>query len=385
MAVVLLSGILITLLVFLALIIVFNLGAYPLLLKLIARFNNFDHKIDTELTPSVTVLIAAYNEAAVLREKLENCLKLDYPKELLDIVVVSDGSTDDTENIVKEFESHGIRLLLNPKNMGKATALNNGMENISSSIVVLSDANVMYQRDGIRNLVRHFADDNIGAVSGKVILLNEGLSYSDAEDAYYAVEHNIQQLESNTGNLIGADGAMYALRRELFRPLQPDTLLDDFVLSMGVIQQHKRLIFDPQALGFEKNIAEIDSELNRKVRIVAGGIQSLQRKTVWPPAGNNLTALKLTCHKVMRWVIGPVIILFFALTFLLGLLTGHWLLIVIPLVAAVSIPAMHILTTFFPSLRNNRLIKLSKYRLVMIRASLVGCYKALSSQKISWR
>ena len=151
------------------------------------------------------------------------------------------------------------------------------------------------------------------------------------------------------------------------------------------IRDSKRLIFDSQALGFEKNIAEIDSELNRKVRIVAGGIQSLQRKTVWPPAGNNLTALKLTCHKVMRWVIGPVIILFFALTFLLGLLTGHWLLIVAPLVAAVSIPAMHILTTFFPSLRNNRLIKLSKYRLVMIRASLVGCYKALSSQKISWR
>jgi len=358
-AVALTSGLIVIVLIFLSLIIVFNLGAYPLLLKVIARFKNYDHKIDPELTPSVTVLIAAYNEASVLREKLENCLELDYPPDLLDIVVVSDGSTDDTENIVKEFASRGIRLLVNPQNKGKATALNNGIENITSSIVVLSDANVMYQRDGIRNLVRHFADDSIGAVSGKVVLLNEGLSYSEGEDAYYAVEHNIQQLESNTGDLIGADGAMYALRKELYRPLQPDTLLDDFVLSMGVIQQHKRLIFDPQALGFEKNIAEIDSEFNRKVRIVAGGIQSLQRKTVWPPPGNTLTALKLTCHKVMRWIIGPVIVLFLALTFVLGLLTQNWLFVAGPIICALSIPTVQILSVFFPSLRNNRLINLS--------------------------
>jgi len=384
-AVVLISGFLIVLLFLLALIIAFNLGAYPLLLKVIARFKNFDHKIDPRLTPSVAVLIAAYNEASVLREKLENCLALDYPSELLDIVVVSDGSTDDTESIVKEFESRGIRLLVNPENKGKATALNNGIENITANIVVLSDANVMYQCDGIHKLVRHFADDAIGAVSGKVVLLNEGLSYSEGEDAYYAVEHNIQQLESNTGNLIGADGAMYALRRELYRPLQPDTLLDDFVLSMGVIQQHKRLIFDPQALGFEKNIAEIDSEFNRKVRIVAGGIQSLQRKTVWPPSGNTLTALKLTCHKVMRWIIGPVIVLFFALTFILGLLTQNWLLVAGPVICALSIPTVQILTNFFPTLRNNRLVTLSKYRLVMVKASLVGCYKALTAKRISWR
>ena len=122
------------------------------------------------------------------------------------------------------------------------------MQSISSDIVVLSDANVMYQEDAIRNLVRHFSDSNIGAVSGKVVLVNDGLSYSASEDAYYSVEHNIQQLESNTGNLIGADGAMYAIRRELFRPLQKDTLLDDFVLSMGVIQQGKRLIFDGLSL-----------------------------------------------------------------------------------------------------------------------------------------
>lgn len=373
------------LLIILASIIVSNFGAYSLLLRLIAKFVTVEHKIDEELTPSVTVLIAAYNEAAVLEEKLENCLTLDYPDKLLNILVVSDGSTDNTDEIVRTFANREIDLFVNPENKGKATALNNGMQQITSDIVVLSDANVMYQPDAIHKLVRHFADPNIGAVSGKVVLLNDDLSYSDAENTYYSVEHNIQQLESDTGNLIGADGAMYALRRELFRPLLPDTLLDDFVLSMGVVQQHKRLIFDAEALGFEQNTAEIDSEYNRKVRIVAGGIQSLKRNTVWPPPGNPLTAIKLTGHKIIRWIIGPAIVLFICLALLLGLITGNPWLIVFACLAAIGYPAMQLTTTLFPSLLKNRLVSVINYLLVMIKASLVGCYKSLASQKISWR
>jgi len=263
------------LLVILFCMIVANFGVYSLLLKAIARFRKIDHKIDPTYSPSVSLLIAAYNEGEFLQQKLENTLALDYPQEHFNIVLVSDGSTDNTNEVARQFESRG-----------------------------------MYEKDAIRKLVRHFSDTDIGAVSGKVVLLNEELSYSDAENTYYSVEHTIQQLESQTGNLIGADGAMYAIRRELFRPLQSDTLLDDFVLSMGVIQQGKRLIFDSEALGYEKNLAEIDSEFNRKVRIVAGGIQSLKRKTSWPPKGQTLTSVKYFFHKIIRWIIGPVIVAF---------------------------------------------------------------------------
>ena len=154
---------------------------------MIARFRKVDHSIDPDYQPSVTILIAAYNEEACLEEKLKNSLTLAYPKNLLDIVVVSDGSTDNTDQIARQFESQNIKLVVNPTNSGKATALNNGMQSISSDIVVLSDANVMYQEDAIRNLVRHFSDSNIGAVSGKVVLVNDGLSYSASEDAYYSV------------------------------------------------------------------------------------------------------------------------------------------------------------------------------------------------------
>lgn len=374
-----------SLLILLAAIIVFNFGAYSLLLSIIARFRNIDHKIDPEYKPSVTLLIAAYNEGSVLKEKLQNSLAIDYPKELLDIVVVSDGSSDNTDDIVNAFTSRGVKLIVNPVNSGKATALNNGMSQIKSDIVVLSDANVMYQRNAIRKLVRHFIDPDIGAVSGKVVLLNDGLSYSDAENTYYHVEHNIQLLESNTGNLIGADGAMYALRRELFRPLLKDTLLDDFVLSMGVIQQGRRLIFDPQALGFEQNQAEIESEYKRKVRIVAGGIQSLKRKTVWPPHGHFLTALKFTCHKVLRWIIGPVIMLFLVLLVLSGLLSGSYILPSLACGIALSCPLLLAATRLFPSLQQIRLISICNYLMVMVIASVVGCYKAMASQQVSWR
>ena len=374
-----------TLLILLALIIVFNFGVYSVLLNILGRFRNIKHIIDPEHTPSVTLLIAAYNEGDVLKEKLENSLALDYPKDLFEIVVVSDGSSDDTDDIVQAFEGQGVRLIVNSVNSGKATALNNGMKSIRSDIVVMSDANVMYQRNAIRQLVPHFADPDIGAVSGKVVLLNDGLSYADAENTYYLVEHKIQQLESDTGNLIGADGAMYALRRELFRPLLKDTLLDDFVLSMGVIQQNKRLIFSPTAIGFEQNVADIDTEYKRKVRIIAGGIQSLKRKTVWPPQGDFLTALKLTCHKIMRWFIGPVIVLFLILSIISGILTGNFLLAFISCGLAVFCLLLQMLTSLFPRLQRIQVINVCAYLAVMAKASGVGCYKAFTNQEISWR
>lgn len=367
-------------------IILFNFGGYTVLLKAVSAFRKISHTIDNKHFPSVTILIAAYNEADVIKEKIENSLGLNYPAGLLKIMVVSDGSSDNTNEITRQFESSGVQLIVNTVNQGKATALNTGMEEISSDIVILSDANVMYQKDAVLKLARHFSDDDIGAVSGKVVLLNEGLSYSDAENTYYSVEHNIQQLESDTGNLIGADGAMYALRRELFRPLQKDTLLDDFVLSMGVIQQDKRLIFDAEALGYEHNLAEMDSEYTRKVRIIAGGMQCLKRKTAWPSKGHPLTVTKLTCHKIMRWIIGPVLILFIALLFLRGIIAHDSISLFVSITAILGLVTLHFLPKIFPTMLDLRIINMMNYLLIMIKASIVGCYKGLAlNQRISWR
>lgn len=373
-------------LVILFLAILLNFGGYTALLRGVTLFRKVDHEINEMYLPEVTILIAAYNEEAVIQEKLQNSVALDYPVDLLRIMVVSDGSQDNTNEIVEQFDSPLVELIAVQQNKGKASALNQGMEKISSEIVLLSDANVMYQEDAIRKLVRHFSDDTIGAVSGMVVLLNEGLSYSDAENSYYSVEHNIQQLESDTGNLIGADGAMYAIRRDLFRPLKKDTLLDDFVLSMGVIQQRKRLVFDAQALGYEKNLAEMDSEFTRKVRIVAGGMQCLKRKTVWPPRGHILTATKLTCHKILRWFIGPMLLLFIGLLLLRGLIANDTTSLVLAAASIAGLLTLQLVPAKFPSLLNFKLFNILNYLNTMIKASVVGCYKGLASnQKIRWR
>jgi len=366
-------------------IVVSNFGVYPLLLKVISKFRKVEHQIDDNHQPSVTLLIAAYNEEDVVEEKIKNSLELDYPEDLLTIMVISDGSIDNTNAIAGQY-TDSIQLITNDTNNGKATVLNRGKEKIQSDIVVLSDANVMYQRDAIKKLVRHFIDPNIGAVSGKVVLLNEGLSYSNAEDAYYSVEHRIQKLESDTGNLIGADGAMYALRQELMRPLSQDTLLDDFVLSMGVVQQGKRLIFDSEALGYEKNLAEITSEYRRKVRIVAGGMQSLRRNTAWPGMKNPLTAVKFTFHKIIRWIIGPAIVLFSMLLFFRGLVTDSAVLTTLVAVLFFTAMLLMLLCQLFPKLLRFKPLSMFNYLMMMIKASVVGCYKGLAKgQTVSWR
>lgn len=373
-------------LVILFLAILLNFGGYTALLRVVTLIRKVDHEVNDMYLPEVTILIAAYNEEAVMHEKLQNSLALDYPVDLLRIIVVSDGSGDKTNEIVEQCDSRLVELIAMPENKGKATALNLGMEKISSGIVILSDANVMYQQNAIRKLVRHFSDDTIGAVSGMVVLLNDGLSYSDAENSYYSVEHNIQQLESDTGNLIGADGAMYALRRDLFRPLKKDTLLDDFVLSMGVIQQRRRLLFDPSAVGFEKNLAEMDSEFTRKVRIVAGGMQCLKRKTVWPPRGHILTATKLTCHKILRWFIGPMLLLFIGLLLLRGLLAEDTTSLLVGTASVAGLVLIQFIPKIFPALLENKVVNILNYLNTMIKASIVGCYKGLASnQKIRWR
>lgn len=360
---------------------------YPFVLRIIYAFRKRPHRTDDNCQPTVTLLIAAYNEADILADKLMNSLQLDYPREKLRILVVSDGSTDETDMIAARFANQGVDLLALTPNRGKITALNEGFRTISSEIVVLSDANVMYNPASIRKLARHFVDSSIGGVSGKVILLNEHLSYGAAEVQYYGIEHSIQQYEGNTGSLIGADGAMYAVRRELFQQLPADTILDDFVISMGVIRQGYRLVHDSEALAFERNEEEMSRELQRKIRIIAGGVQSLLRRQVFPPKNDLLTWFKLISHKVLRWMIGPIALLM-AILLVFQLLmppSPSWPVMVLAGLLA-SLFLLGCLACLVPVFRRLRFIALAHYLLVMFIASLVGCLRGLlGTQSVTWK
>ncbi len=360
---------------------------YPLLLGGLRSFFKQTHEMDKSFEPSVTLLIAAYNEGAVLSEKLQNSLELDYPKEKLTVMVASDGSTDQTNQIAENFAKQGVQLLALTPNRGKVTALNEAFKTIKSDIVILSDANVMYQPSAIKKIVRHFVDSSIGAVSGKVVLVNDALSYSAAENQYYSIEHYIQKVEGETGSMIGSDGAMYALRTELYPYPPADTILDDFVISMSVVRQGLRLIHDSEALGFEPNISEMRQEYRRKVRIVAGGIQSLLRGQIYPPKQQRMTWFKLISHKFLRWFSGPALALLLVLLFAYFCLSPDLgLPIIIIASGIVSVFTLELLGCVFPLLRSIKLFSVAHYLVVMHAASLVGCWLGvLGRQSVTWK
>ena len=366
---------------------VYTLIGYPFVLKALHRPLMRPHRMDSEYEPALTLLIPAYNEAQILVDKLTNSLQLDYPRDKLRIVVVSDGSTDGTNAIAAEFADRGIELLALSPNRGKISALNEVIKMITSEIIVLSDANAMYDPQAIRKLVRHFVDPAIGAVSGKVILSNCGLSYASAEKRYYGMEHSIQKIEGDTGSLIGADGAMYALRHELYPYPPADTILDDFVISMSVVRQGSRLIHEPEALGYERNFEEMGKEFQRKVRIIAGGIQALLRRQAFPPGKELFSWFKLIFHKMFRWLIGPIA--------LLTVILAAFRLQTPPPLSCSMMVLMGALTVFFllscsaclfSFLKRVNFILLSYYLMVMLGASLVGCWRGLlGTQPVTWK
>lgn len=360
---------------------------YPLVLAVLARLLPIQIRRNELFCPEITLLIVACNEEHEIAAKLDNSLLLDYPPERLKIIVASDGSTDTTDQLVEKYAPSGIQLISFPSNRGKIAALNDAMARITTEIVVFSDANVMYEQQVLRKLVRNFYDPAVGVVSGKVILLNEALSYGHSEKIYYGIEHFIQEKEGATGALVGADGAMYAIRRKLFSPPPPDTILDDFVISMNIACQGYRVIHEREALGFERNLHELGDEFKRKARIIAGGFQCLLRGDSLPGLSRPLLLFNFISHKVLRWFSGALFVPLFVL--LLQIHTTEQLANP-PLTAALYCMLAAVLLAFFgqlvPTIRRIIPINLLHYFFMLALASLVGLYRELTGgQKVTWR
>ena len=285
-----------------AILIVYIYAGYPLVLTLLARRSRPPQYRNDHL-PSVSLVMAAYNEEKVLQEKLDNSLALDYPKDRLEIVVASDGSTDQTNAIARTYASRGVILHEVEPRGGKTRALNQTIPHTRGEILVLSDANTMYHPDAIRKLVRHFADPSVGAVSGDVRLVNTAERHAESEGLYYQYERWLQSLESRTGSIIGADGAMYAVARTAFRPPSNMIILDDFVTSMTVARLGYRVVYDPEAVASEDGTLSSAEEFRRKIRIITGGIQALKLGEGLPRLQQPRLMFCYVSHKLLRWLV----------------------------------------------------------------------------------
>lgn len=249
--------------------------------------------------PRVTLVVAAHNEEAVIARKLENSLALDYPPELLEIVIGSDGSMDRTEAIVRACDDPRVRLDAAPR-AGKVGVLNRTIPAARGELVLLSDANTHLEPDALRHLVPHFEDPSVGAVCGRLRLYNPSKEAFE-ESAYWTYESAIKRDEGRRGALIGANGGLYAIRRALFEPLQPDTIVDDFVIPLRILQDGRAVVYEDRAVAWEETTEDYGREFGRRARIAAGNFQALTRlpRLLLPSAG--FAAFAFWSHKVIRW------------------------------------------------------------------------------------
>lgn len=272
-----------------------------------------------ESEPAVSVVISAYNEAPVIAATIENKLGLDYPSGKLEIVVVSDGSTDGTDAIVARFAGRGVRLIRQEPRGGKTSALNLALASVTGEVVVFSDANSLYAPDALRALVANFADPEVGYVTGRMVYLGkDGKPAGDGCGAYMRYENGLRLLESRIGSVVGVDGGIDAVRRSLYRPMAPD-LLPDFVLPLMVVEKGYRVVYEPQALLCEQALEEDADEYRMRVRVSLRALWALlAMRGLLNPLRFPLFAWQLFSHKVLRYLV----FLFLVLAYVSGALTS---------------------------------------------------------------
>jgi len=252
-------------------------------------------------TPSISLVLVVRNEAAVLRQKLTNLLELDYPPDRMEILVVSDGSTDATNEILSEFaEVPRMRTLVNSQPRGKVPGLNHAMQAAGGDIVVFTDARQQIEAGAVRLLMENFSDPEVGCVSGELMLGDPSSGEtSGGLGLYWKIEKTIREMEARTGSVIGATGALYAVRRSLLESIPPETILDDVLIPMQVLRQGGRVVFDGRAQAWDTPDLGTKREFARKVRTLSGNYQLLQLAP-WLLTRQNPARFDFVSHKLLR-------------------------------------------------------------------------------------
>ena len=302
--------------------ILFIYAGYPVVLFLLSKIKG---KTEAQsyagsILPEVAIVIAAYNEEDIIKAKIENTMALDYPGEKLKIYVVADGSNDATAAIAMQYD--GVTVLHQYERKGKSAAINRVMKFVKEPITVFTDANVMINTDALLALVKQYNNPKTGAVSGeKVVMHDDRAAAASTEGAYWKYESYVKRKDAELSTIVGAAGELFSVRTALFEEIAEDTLLDDFMISMSIVRKGYSVKYEPKALASEKPSFNIEEEYKRKVRIAAGGIQSIQRNLDFcNPLRHGLISFQFLIHRVSRWTVAPVFIVaaFIANLFLIG-------------------------------------------------------------------
>ncbi len=287
--------------------------------------------------PQVAVVISAFNEERHLQQRIDNLLALDYPAELLSVYIGSDGSRDATGDILRRCNDPRIKAHVFEVNRGKANVLNDLVSRTSAPILVFSDANTFFAADALKSMLPHFANPRVGGVSGELRLL--GASGDNQDSLYWRVEQLLKFFEARIGGLLGANGAIYAIRRELWKPLAPDTICDDFCVGMNVAAAGYRMVYEPTAWAEEDTPASIGDEYQRRVRIGIGNFQALWRHPEYLLRTSVGTVWAYLSHKVLRWLAPHLLLVALAAALVLAWSSPTWAVLAAALAGSIAAAA----------------------------------------------
>jgi cellulose synthase/poly-beta-1,6-N-acetylglucosamine synthase-like glycosyltransferase len=366
--------------------IAYTYVGYPALIALLARlFTRNGHPqvsepAGDESLPSVAMIVAAFNEEDVLRAKLANTWRIDYPQERFSILIGSDGSTDATPAILAAETHPKLRPFPFEQRRGKISVLNDLVHKTDADILIMSDASTLFEPDAVRQLVRHFQDPRVGCVTGELTIEQEG--GASGEGLYLRYERLIKRAEGRFGVVIGCVGAIFAIRRSLYEPLPPSTIVEDFVLCMRVLERGFLARSEPKARAVDPASSGSRAEMKRKVRIGAGGFQALGLTGRLLLPGYGMCAFAYWGHKVLRW---------FVPLFLIVALTANAGLVVLPLYRVpLALQTIGLLIAAWsynlgPGKRLPRWMRLISYFYLMNYALFCGFWRfVFRTQRVTW-
>ncbi len=304
---------------------------YGMLLGLLVKLKGKSAQQSVDMAdadlPDVTFMVAAYNEERWIEDKIRNSLALDYPKNKIYFFFVTDGSTDSTAEKIINFpntEGYKIELYHQPERRGKIAAVERVMPFVHTPVVVFTDANTDLNPEAIRKMVRHYADPTVGAIAGEKRVQMSGEASGAGEGLYWKYESLLKKWDSQLYSAVGAAGELFSVRTDLYTPVEKDTLIEDFVMTMRIAERGFRIIYESEAYAVEGHSADVKEELKRKIRISAGGLQAVWRlRSLLNPFKFGVLSFQYWSHRVLRWTLAPLALpLIFAFNLLL-ILRGY--------------------------------------------------------------
>ena len=310
-------------------IVVYTYIGYGVILFLLVKVKHLlfgrDEVTEPKDWPRITYVVAAWNEKKWMPDKIKNGLAFNYPKDKIDHLYVTDGSDDGTPDVIREYpfpKDVQFSVYHKPERAGKIAAVERIMDFVDTPIVVYSDANTEVNPNAMRNMVRHYQDEKVGAISGeKRISISDSDSATAGEGIYWKYESFLKKLDSQFYSAVGAPGELFSIRTDLYRPVPPDTLVEDFFLTMSIAKDGYKIVYEPGAYAVEAKSASVGEEMKRKIRIGAGGLQAVYRLA---PLLNIFKHGRLTfqyiSHRVLRWTLAPLAL---PIIFILNLLLAN--------------------------------------------------------------